>query len=173
LAAFLLLVLAVGGGVVVADLARENTTVGVITVFHQPVTGYPVGWLLAAAAGLGFVVAMLLAASWSSATGRARRRELRRRQGQESRLAEPERDRDQMLDEFFGPDEAPRRVVRPPRPAHLRSDRREGRARHDQSWDAAERVRYHSEPIYEQATRAARPHDDADYAYPARDGRLR
>jgi hypothetical protein len=172
MAAFFLLVLAIGGGVVVADLARENTTVGEITVFHQTVTGYPEGWLLATAAGLGFVVAVLLVASSSAAKGRARRRQLRRRRpGLESRGGEPEPDHDRLLDEFFGPDETPRHVGRPARPAHLRGDRRQGQARHDQRWNAPERVKHQPEPLYEQASRAAGPHHDTDLPFPARDGR--
>ena len=63
MAAFFLFVLAVAGGVVVADLVWENTTAGQITVFHHTVSGYPEGWLLAIAAGLGSVVALLLVAT--------------------------------------------------------------------------------------------------------------
>lgn len=147
MAAFYLLVLAVGGGVLVADLLRENTTVGEITVFHHTVTGYPEGWLLAMAAGLGFAVAVLLVASLSSMKARARRRQLRRpRRGLEGRAVEPKHDHDRLLDEFFGPDETPRRLGGPARRAHLRRDGREGQARHLQSWDAPERIKHHPEP---------------------------
>jgi len=171
-AAFLLFVLAVGGGVVVADLLRENTTVGEVTVFHQTVTGYPQGWLLALAAGLGFAVAVLLVASLTSTRRRAHRRQVRpSRRGLEAQAPEPDHDR--LLDEFFGPDETPRHPGRPARPAHLRGDRREGQATRDQRWDAPERVKRHPEPIYEQARRAARLHDEMDRRLPARDGRRR
>jgi hypothetical protein len=56
MAALLLFVLAVAGGVVVGDLVWENTMAAEVTVFGQPVTGYSQGWLLAVAASLGFVV---------------------------------------------------------------------------------------------------------------------
>jgi hypothetical protein len=79
MAAFLLFVLAVAGAVVVADLVWENPTAAEVTVFGQPVPGYPLGWLLAMAAGLGFGVAVLLLASVGATKGRReRRRQLRR-----------------------------------------------------------------------------------------------
>jgi hypothetical protein len=63
MAALFLFVLAVAGAVVVADLIWENPPTAEVTVFGQPVTGYPQGWLLVMAATLGFVVASLLVAS--------------------------------------------------------------------------------------------------------------
>ena len=72
MAAFVLFALAVAGGVVVADLVRENPTAGQVTVFGQTVGGYPEGWLLAIAAGLGFVAALLLVASVNSTAGDGR-----------------------------------------------------------------------------------------------------
>ncbi|HEX6677540.1 MAG TPA: hypothetical protein VF486_21255 [Actinomycetes bacterium] len=141
MAAFLLFVLAFGGGVVVADLLRENTAIVQVTVFHQPVGAYPQGWLLALAAGLGFAVAMLLVASVAAANRRAHRREGRSgRQRLETRA--PATDQDRLLDQFFGPDEAPGQPIRRAGPAHLRGERREGPAR-----------------------RAVRPHDDIDRRY--------
>ncbi len=74
MAAFVLFVVAVAGAVVVADLVWENPTAGQITIFQHTITGYPEGWLLAIAAGLGFVVALLLAASVNSTKGRRARR---------------------------------------------------------------------------------------------------
>jgi hypothetical protein len=150
MAAFLLFIMAVGGGVVVADLVRENPAVGEVTVFQQTITGYPEGWLLGLAAGLGFAVAMLLVASTSAAGRRARRRQRRRL---EPLLDEPAPDHDRLLDEFFGSDEPARH---PGRPAHLADDHR--RATGEQRRYAPQRVRHHSEPIYEQASRAARLH---------------
>jgi hypothetical protein len=41
----------------------ENPTAGQLTVFHHTISGYPEGWLLAIAAGLGFVAALLLVTS--------------------------------------------------------------------------------------------------------------
>ncbi len=77
MAAFFLL-LAIVGGALVGDLVWENTTAGEVTVLDRTVTDYPQGWLLAAAAALGFLVALLLVASVSSTKGRRnRRRQLR------------------------------------------------------------------------------------------------
>jgi hypothetical protein len=47
--AALLLVLAILGASVVADLVVENTATGAITVLHHPITGYRDGLLLAMA----------------------------------------------------------------------------------------------------------------------------
>ena len=79
MAAFFLL-LAMLGGVLVGDLIWENTTNGEVTVLDRTLVSYPQGWLLAAAAGIGFVVALLLVASVSSTKARRnRRRQLRAR----------------------------------------------------------------------------------------------
>ena len=88
------LLLALIGGALVGDVVWENTTAGDVTVLDRTVTGYPQGWLLAAAAAIGFVTALLLVASVSST--RARRD--RRRQ-----LRSLRRDRQ---DQGFEPDEA-------------------------------------------------------------------
>jgi hypothetical protein len=173
-AAFLLLVLAVGGGVLVADLLRENTAAGEVTVLHQTVGGFPEGWLLAAVAGLGFAVAVLLVASFHAARRRARRgRRGRSRRGFEPRTVEPEADRERLLDEFFGPDVAPRHQGPPARPAHLRDDRRQGPAGRQQSWDLPERADRRLEPRHAQARQTARLHDHTDLPFPAREGRRR
>ena len=77
MAAFFLL-LALIGAALVGDLVWENSTAGEVTVLDRTVTGYPQGWLLAAAAGIGFVTALLLVASVSSTKARRnRRRQLR------------------------------------------------------------------------------------------------
>jgi hypothetical protein len=170
-AAFLLFLLAVGGFVVVADLVRENPAVGEITLFQQPVTGYPVGWLLAMAAALGFAIAMLLVASTNLTRRRANRRQVRRPRGLGHRGGEPDPDHDRLLDEFFGPEELPRRPTGPARPAHLGDDRREGQAGQGQRWDASDRMQYHSEPLYEQARRAALLRAGRDLPFPVRHGR--
>ena len=169
-AAFLLFVLALGGSFVVADLLRENTTLAGVTVFHQPFGTYPQGWLLALAAGLGFAVALLLVASVSAANRRARRRQARpQRGGLETRA--PAHDQDRLLDEFFGPDEAPRQPSGQARPAQPRVARRP--APRDPRWDARTPVTHPSEPVYEQAWRAVRPHDDIDRRFAAGDARRR
>jgi hypothetical protein len=107
MAALLLFVLAVAGGVVVGDLVWENTTAAEVTVFGQPVTGYSQGWLLAVAAMLGFVVALLLVASVGATKGRReRRRQLRRlRRDRRQHRAEPEAQYTSVLDQWFGRDD--------------------------------------------------------------------
>jgi hypothetical protein len=91
MAAFFLL-LALIGGALVGDLVWENTANGEVTVLDRTFGGYPQGWLLAAAAGIGFVVALLLVASVSSTKGRRnRRRQLRAiRHGQREQAYEPD-----------------------------------------------------------------------------------
>jgi hypothetical protein len=105
MAALLLFVLAVAGGVVVGDLVWENPAVAEATVFGQPVTGYSQGWLLAMAARLGFVVAVLLVASVGATRGRReRRRQLRRLQHDvRHHRAKPEGEYTGVLDQWFGP----------------------------------------------------------------------
>ena len=76
--ALFLLLLALLGGAVVGDLIWENTAAGEVTVLDRTLVSYPQGWLLAAAAGIGFVTALLLVASVSSTKARRnRRRQLR------------------------------------------------------------------------------------------------
>jgi uncharacterized membrane protein YciS (DUF1049 family) len=77
--AALLLLLAILGASVVADLVVENTGSGAITVLHHPITGYRDGLLLAMTAALGLVIGLLVVGSLSlRRTRRARRRQLRR-----------------------------------------------------------------------------------------------
>lgn len=157
MAAFVLFVVAVAGAVVVADLVWENPTVGQITIFQHTITGYPEGWLLAIAAGLGFVVALLLAASVNSTKGRrARRKQLRRlRHDLEDQVAAPEPDHARLLDAFFGPEEPSRYLDGPDRLVELESEDRESRADDHQRVIAPQWISYPPEPLYEQARRAA------------------
>ena len=152
MAAFLLFVLAVAGGVVVADLVWENTAAGQVTVFHHAVSGYPVGWLLAIAAGLGRVVALLLVASMSSTKGRrARRKQLHRlRRGLKDRAVAPKPDHARLLDEFFGPGEPASHLGGPARPADLRTEGRERRADDHQRRVTPQRTKRPTEPRYQQ-----------------------
>jgi hypothetical protein len=114
MAAFFLL-LAIIGGALVGDLVLENTTAGEVTVLDRTVGGYPQGWLLAAAAALGFVVALLLVASVSSTKSRrTRRRQLRSiKHDQRDRDLEPGPDHAAWLDESFGRRETPADTVEP------------------------------------------------------------
>ena len=76
--ALFFLLLAILGGAVVGDLIWENTAAGEVTMLDRTLVSYPQGWLLAVAAGIGFVTALLLVASMSSTKARRnRRRQLR------------------------------------------------------------------------------------------------
>jgi hypothetical protein len=175
MAAFVLFVVAVAGAVVVADLVWENPTAGQITVFQHTITGYPEGWLLAIAAGLGFVVALLLAASVNSTKGRrARRKQLRRlRHDLEDQVAAPEPDHARLLDAFFGPEEPSRYLDGPARLVELESEDRESRADDHQRVIAPQWISYPPEPLYEQARRAAGLGQDWDRPVAASQGRRR
>jgi hypothetical protein len=103
MAAFFLL-LAILGGVLVGDLVWENTGASEVTVLDRSVSGYSLGWLLAAAAGLGLIIGLLLVASASSTK---RRRERRRRvrsmqHNPEYEGIKPGREHASWLDESFG-----------------------------------------------------------------------
>ena len=152
MAAFVLFVLAVAGGVTVADLAWENPTAGQVTVFQHTVGGYPEGWLLAIAAGVGFVAALLLVASVNSTKGRrARRKQLRGlRRGLEDQVVAPEPDHARLLDAFFGPEEPSRLLGRPTRPADPRGEGPERRAEDHQGWVTAQPIHHPTEPLYQQ-----------------------
>src|SRR4029453_18225617 len=99
--ALFFLLLAILGGAVVGDLIWENTAAGEATMLDRTLVSYPQGWLLAAAAAIGFVTALLLVASVSSTKGRRnRRRQLRA-------MRRDQRDPD------FGPDLEPQHPARP------------------------------------------------------------
>lgn len=132
MAAFLFL-LAIVGGALVGDLVWENTTAGEVTVLDRTVAGYPQGWLLAAAAVIGFVVALLLVASVRSTKARRERRRQFRSMKREAR------------EQGFEPDHAG--WLEEP------SDRRETAA------DAGGVSAHHSEPLYEQTRQAHQPDD--------------
>jgi hypothetical protein len=152
MAAFFLFMLAVAGGVVVADLVWENPAAGQVTVFHQTVGGYPGGWLLAIAAGIGFIVALLLVASINATKGRrARRKQLRRlRHGLEDQAVAPEPDPGRLLDAFFGPEERSRHSDGPARPADLRGERASSRADDHQPVVTPQPIQHPTEPLYQQ-----------------------
>jgi hypothetical protein len=175
MAAFVLFVLAVTGAAVMADLVWENTAAGQVTVFHQTVGGYPEGWLLAIAAGLGFVVALLLVASVNSTKRRrARRQQLRRlRQGLMDQVAASEPDHTRLLDAFFGPEEPSGHLDGPARPVDLPGERPESRADDHQRWVTPQPNQHPAEPLYEQARRAAGLHQDWDRSVAASQGRRR
>ena len=153
MAAFVLFVLAVASGVVVADLVWENPAAGQVTLFHHTVAGYPEGWLLAIVAGLGFVVALLLVGSVNSTKRRrAGRKQLRRLgRGLEDQVAAPEPDHAHLLDAFFGPDEPSSHPGGPARPAELTRGGRERRDEDHQRWVTPQPNQHPTEPPYQQA----------------------
>ena len=135
MAAFFFL-LAIIGGALIGDLVWENTGAADVTVLGRTLDCYPQGWLLSAAAALGFVVALLLVASFSSTKARrARRRQLRAmKRDRQHEGIELEGEYASWLDESFG--------------------RREG------ATDAVPSLKPQTEPLYEQTRRAAGLHDD-------------
>jgi uncharacterized integral membrane protein len=132
MAAFFLL-LALIGAALVGDLIWENTAAGEVTVLDRTVAAYPQGWLLAAAAAIGFVVALLLVASVSSTRARLRRRR---------QLRYLERD---APDQGFEPDHASW--------LEEQSDRRETVA------DVGRTSARHAEPLDERTRQAYQPDD--------------
>jgi hypothetical protein len=138
--AIFFLLLAILGGALVGDLVWENTSLGEATALDRTVVSYPQGWLLAAAAALGFVVALLLVASVSSTKGRRqRRRELRSMKHRLDREGvETELEHASWLDESLGRREFP---------------------------DTREPLERRSEPLYEQ-TRMAHRHEEGRQGRP-------
>ena len=134
MAAFFFL-LAIIGGTLVGDLVWENTTAGEVTVLDRTLVSYPQGWLLAAAAALGFVVGLLLVVSLSSTKARRiRRRQLRSLKRQPQREGvEPELEHAGWLDEAYG--------------------------RQETATDAGEPPRHEAAPLYEQTRRTIRMDD--------------
>jgi hypothetical protein len=130
--AVFLFLLALLGGALVGDLVWENTTNGEVTVLDRTLVSYPQGWLLAAAAAVGFVTALLLVASVSSTKGRRNRRRQLRAMKRDQQDPAFEADHDGWLSDRLGPRETDTGADTPPR---------------------------RSEPMYEQ-TRQAHLHDD-------------
>jgi hypothetical protein len=134
MAAFFLL-LALLGAALVGDLVWENTADGEVTVLDRTVAAYPQGWLLAAAAAIGFLIALLLVASVGSTKARRnRRRQLRaikrdrREQGYEPEHAgwqddSPDR-RDPAADTGSPLPRQPEPLYEKTRQDHLHDDRR-------------------------------------------------
>ena len=127
--AALLLLLAVLGSMVVADLVLENTAAETITVLNQPITGYSDGLLLAMAAALGFAVGLLAVGSVSMRrTRRAHRKQLRVAERKlRGQVVELERENTGLREDLARRDLAARRSVEPvydeaSRVARLRSD---------------------------------------------------
>jgi hypothetical protein len=134
MAAFFLL-LALIGGALVGDLIWENTAAGQVTVLDRTAVSYPQGWLLAAAAAIGFVTALLLVASVGSTKARRNRRRQLRAMKRDQHDPGFEPDRAGWLEERSDPRETAAEADRPSqrqsepmyeqtRQVHLDDDRR-------------------------------------------------
>jgi len=100
MAAFFLVV-AVIVGVVIGDAVIANTSASSVQLFDRTITGFNLGQLLVIAAGAGFVLALLLASSWSSSKSRRLKRRERRdaRRDLQGRIGELERENAGLRDE--------------------------------------------------------------------------
>jgi hypothetical protein len=175
--AALLLLLAIVGGIVVGDLVLENTSpAGDITVLHHPISGSSEGLVLAMAAALGVVVGLLVVASASTTgTRRARRKQLRTAGGALTRqVAELKRENMRLRDELARRDQPVRHRRELASPADLGSTPWAGATADHRvmvpSHQVAER---HSEPLYEEAKRAARLRSDPELSFLFSDDRAR
>jgi uncharacterized membrane protein YccC len=157
----LLLLLAILGASVVADLVLENRGTGPITVLNHPITGYRDGLLLAIAAALGLVIGLLVVGSLSMRrTRRARRQRLRGAERElRGQLLELERENTRLREELARRDSAVRRLAGVSAAAGLEPP-------------AAARTvppplaDHQAEPIYAEARRVARLRS-ADLSFPS------
>jgi hypothetical protein len=158
--AVLLFLLAILGASVVADLVVENTGTGVITVLHQPITGYRDGLLLAMAAALGLVMGLLLVGSLSlRRTRRARRRRLRVAERElRGQLLELEGENTRLRKELARRDSAARRLAGVAAAAGLEAPAAAGTVPPPLA---------DLEPIYEEARRVARLRSSAELSLPS------
>jgi uncharacterized membrane protein YciS (DUF1049 family) len=160
--AALLLLLAIIGASVVADLVVENTGTGAITVLHHPITGYRDGLLLAMAAALGLVIGLLVIGSLSMRrTRRARRRQLRRTERElRGQLLELEGENTRLREELARRDSAARRVAGVAAAAGLEPPAAAGTV-------PPPLADHQAEPIYEQARRVARLRSSFELSLPS------
>jgi uncharacterized membrane protein YccC len=160
--AALLLLLAIIGASVVADLVVENPGTGAITVLHQPITGDRDGLLLAMAAALGLVIGLLVVGSVSlRRTRRAHRKQLRQAERElRGQLLELEGENTRLRDELARRDSAARRVAGVAAAADLHPPAAAPRP-------AAPLADRQVEPIYEEARRVARLRSSFDLQVPA------
>jgi TolA-binding protein len=107
--AVILFLLAIGVGAAIGVAVYDNNAAPAsLTALQQTTDQFTLGQLLAAAAGLGFLLALLLVLAASSTRGRrARRRELRTAaQDMEDRIDELERDRARLRNDLTQLDQA-------------------------------------------------------------------
>jgi hypothetical protein len=156
--AALLLLLAILGASVVADLVVENSGTGTITVLHHPITGYRDGQFLAMAAALGLVIGLLAVGSLSlRRTRRARRKPLRSAVRQ---LLQLEGENARLRDELARRDAAARRVAGVAAAAGLDPPAAAGTVPPPLADDQVE-------PIYAEARRVARARSSVELSLPS------
>ena len=162
MAAALLLLLAILGVSVVADLVVENSGTGAITVLHHPITGYRDGLLLAMTAALGLVIGLLLVGSLSlRRTRRARRRRLRVAERElRGQLLELEGENTRLREELARRDSAACRLAGVAAAAALDPPAAVGIA-------PPPFADHQPEPIYEEARRVARLRSSAELSLPS------
>jgi uncharacterized membrane protein YciS (DUF1049 family) len=160
--AALLLLLAILGASVVADLVVENTGTDAITMLHHPITGYREGLLLAMAAALGLVIGLLVVGSLSlRRTRRARRQRLRRVERElRGQLLELEGENARLREELARRDSAARRVAGVAAAAGRDPPAAVGTVRPPLADDQVE-------PIYEEARRVARLRSSFELSLPS------
>jgi hypothetical protein len=165
--AALLLLLAIIGGIVVGDLVLENTTASDITMLHHTITGYSKGLLLATAAALGVVVGLLVVASASTTRTRRARRQRLRTAGRDliRQVAEFERENARLRKELARRDRPVRHHDEVTSPAHLGFTASAASTAERRVTDASQRAERRSEPLYEEARRAARLRSDPDLSF--------
>jgi hypothetical protein len=160
--AALLLLLAVIGASLVAELVVENTGPDAITVLGQPITGDREGLLLAMAAALGLVIGLLMVGSLSlRRTRRVRRRQLRRTERElGGQLLELQDENTRLRQELARRDSAARRVAGVAAAAGLDPPAAAGTVRPPLADDQVE-------PIYEEARRVARARSSVELSLPS------
>jgi hypothetical protein len=161
--ATLCLLLAIIGGVVVGDLVLENTTAGDITILNHTISGFSEGLLLAMAAALGLLVGLLVVLSaGTTRTRRVRRKRLRTAGRDLSRqMAELQRE-NTRLREQLARDQRVRQLGELAGPADLGSTPRAGSTADRDLTVPSQLAKRRSEPLYEEAKRAARLRSDPD-----------
>jgi hypothetical protein len=160
--AALLLLLAILGASVVADLVVENTGSGAITVLGHPITGYREGLLLAMTAALGVVIGLLVIGSLSlRRTRRARRRRLRVAERElRGQLLELQDENTRLREELARRDSAARRVAGVAAAAGLEPPAAAGTV-------SPPLADHQVEPIYEEARRVARLRSSFELSVPS------
>jgi uncharacterized membrane protein YccC len=160
--AVLLLLLALLGASVVADLVLENTGTGAITMLHHPITGYREGLLLATAAALGLVIGLLVVGSLSlRRTRRTRRQRLRVAERElRGQLRELGRENSSLREELARRDSAARRVASVAAAAGFDPPAAAGTVR-------PLLADHQPEPIYEEARRVARLRSGVELSLPS------